>query len=118
MADTLGELGVWFRLCTAAFIGGSLVPGIGGHNPLEAARLDRPAASGPHVDNWRSVYTALDGVGGLSWVYDATELAAFWREALEGRRGLCSQAEQARLFAKAQSGAVDAAVRRLLDLLG
>ncbi|HEX8569626.1 MAG TPA: glycosyltransferase N-terminal domain-containing protein [Caulobacteraceae bacterium] len=117
VADTLGELGVWFRLCTAAFVGGSLLPGVGGHNPLEPARLDRPAASGPHVENWRSVYAALEREGGIRWVRDAAELAAFWRDALEGRRSLCSQAEHARLFAKAQSGAVDDAVRRLLELI-
>ena len=38
IADTLGELGIFYRLATVAFIGGSLVPH-GGQNPLEAARL-------------------------------------------------------------------------------
>ena len=34
VADTLGELGLWYRLANAALIGGSLLPGVGGHNPL------------------------------------------------------------------------------------
>src|SRR4029077_18038512 len=39
LADTLGELGLFFRVAGIAFIGGSLA-GTGGHNPFEAARLD------------------------------------------------------------------------------
>ncbi len=115
VADTLGELGLWLRLSRAVFVGGSLVPGIGGHNPLEPARLDRPAASGPHVSNWRAIYASLDHVGGVAWVRSPTELSAFWDRALGP--GLCNQAEHARLFAQGQTGALDRAVRQLLALL-
>jgi 3-deoxy-D-manno-octulosonic-acid transferase len=117
VADALGELGLWFRQSRAAFVGGSLVPDIGGHNPLEPARLDRPAASGPHVDNWRAVYAALDAAGGIAWTADAAALTAFFRDALDGRTTLCSQAEHARLFAAAQNGAVDLAFAKLKALL-
>ncbi len=48
---------------------------------------------------------------------DADELSEFWRRAVEGHRSLCSQSEHARLFAKAQGGALDAAAERLLALL-
>jgi 3-deoxy-D-manno-octulosonic-acid transferase len=117
VADTLGELGTWLSLCKACFVGGSLVPAIGGHNPMEPARLDRAAASGPHVENWRSVYDALAREGGVAFVQDAAELTGFWRKALDGHGSLCSQSEHARLFAKAQGGALDAAAGRLLALL-
>jgi 3-deoxy-D-manno-octulosonic-acid transferase len=117
VADALGELGLWFRQSRAAFVGGSLIPDIGGHNPLEPARLDRPAASGPHVDNWRAVYAALDAAGGIAWTADAAALTAFFRDALDGRTTLCSQAEHARLFAAAQNGAVDLAFAKLKALL-
>ena len=50
LADTFGELGVWLRLVSIVFIGGSLVPA-GGHNPIEAARLDCAILSGPHMEN-------------------------------------------------------------------
>lgn len=65
VADTLGEMGLWFRLAQTSVIAGSLVPDIGGHNPLEAARLDCPAISGPFVENWASAYAGLDAVGGV-----------------------------------------------------
>jgi 3-deoxy-D-manno-octulosonic-acid transferase len=65
VADTLGEMGLWFRLAGTSVIAGSLVPGVGGHNPLEAARLDCPAISGPFVDNWASAFASLDTAGGV-----------------------------------------------------
>jgi 3-deoxy-D-manno-octulosonic-acid transferase len=60
VADVMGEIGLWFRLARLAVMGGSLVQGIGGHNPLEPARLGCAIASGPYVDNWSSAYQALD----------------------------------------------------------
>jgi 3-deoxy-D-manno-octulosonic-acid transferase len=65
VADTLGEMGLWFRLAGTSVIAGSLVSGVGGHNPLEAARLDCPTISGPFVDNWTSAYAGLEAGGGV-----------------------------------------------------
>jgi 3-deoxy-D-manno-octulosonic-acid transferase len=65
VADTLGEMGLWFRLAGSSLIAGSLVPDIGGHNPLEAARLDCPAISGPFVENWTSAFESLEAAGGV-----------------------------------------------------
>lgn len=64
IADTLGELGLFFRLGDIAVMGGSFLPDIGGHNPLEAARLARPVVYGDHYANWIDVYGAL-GAGGV-----------------------------------------------------
>lgn len=58
VADTLGEMGLWYSLAGLAVVGGSLVPGIGGHNPLEPARLGCPFVAGPWVERW-PVYQAL-----------------------------------------------------------
>jgi 3-deoxy-D-manno-octulosonic-acid transferase len=65
VADTLGDMGLWFRQAGTSVIAGSLVPDIGGHNPLEAARLDCPVISGPFVENWASAFAGLDAVGGV-----------------------------------------------------
>ena len=46
----------------ARHAGGSLVPGIGGHNPFEAARLDCPFVAGPHVEKW-PIYADLAQAG-------------------------------------------------------
>jgi 3-deoxy-D-manno-octulosonic-acid transferase len=50
IADTLGEMGLWYSVGRIAFIGGSLVP-VGGHNPLEAAHFDVAMVLGPDRRN-------------------------------------------------------------------
>jgi 3-deoxy-D-manno-octulosonic-acid transferase len=117
VADTLGELGLWIRLARAVFVGGGWAPGVGGHNPLEAARLDRPLASGPAVENWRSAYDGLDTAGGVRWVRSAADLTAFWAEALDAAPALRRQTEAARAFAAQGAAELERAVPRLLDLL-
>jgi 3-deoxy-D-manno-octulosonic-acid transferase len=63
VADTMGELGVFYRLAGAVFMGGSLVPH-GGQNPIEAVKLGASIVHGPHVFNFTDVYDALDRAGG------------------------------------------------------
>lgn len=74
VADTLGELGLWYRLAGAAFVGGSLVP-LGGHNPLEPAVLGCPVLFGPHMGNFAEAAALLLGAGGAIQVADAATLA-------------------------------------------
>ncbi len=63
IADTLGELGVFYRLCPLVVMGGSFVPH-GGQNPLEPARLGAAVLSGPHVGNFRDIFRLLIASGG------------------------------------------------------
>jgi 3-deoxy-D-manno-octulosonic-acid transferase len=73
IADTLGELGVIYRLAPIVFIGGSLV-GHGGQNPIEAAKLGAAIVHGPHVWNFAEIYSALDAAGGAEMVTDTGKL--------------------------------------------
>jgi 3-deoxy-D-manno-octulosonic-acid transferase len=100
-----------------ALIGGSLVPRIGGHNPLEASRLGCPAASGGYVDNWRGVYASLDAERAVRRIAGAAELAGVWAEALTDDSALREEAARAQTFAARQGGAVEAACARLMALL-
>jgi 3-deoxy-D-manno-octulosonic-acid transferase len=63
VADTLGELGLFYRLSGIVFMGGSLVAH-GGQNPIEAVKLGASIVHGPHVFNFTDVYAALDAAGG------------------------------------------------------
>jgi 3-deoxy-D-manno-octulosonic-acid transferase len=74
IADTLGELGVFFRLAPVAVMGGSFVPH-GGQNPLEPARLGVPVLSGPHVGNFKDIYRMLSDAGGAEVLPSPNELA-------------------------------------------
>jgi 3-deoxy-D-manno-octulosonic-acid transferase len=63
IADTMGELGLFYRLSPIVFMGGSLVEH-GGQNPIEAVKLGASVVHGPHVFNFSDVYEALDQSGG------------------------------------------------------
>jgi 3-deoxy-D-manno-octulosonic-acid transferase len=63
VADTMGELGLFYRLAGVVFMGGSLVPH-GGQNPIEAVKLGAAIVHGPHVFNFTDVYDTLDSAGG------------------------------------------------------
>lgn len=71
LADTLGELDLFYNLADMAFVGGSLVPGIGGHNVIEAAAAARVFVTGPHVEEWREPLQAMESAGGAVVARDA-----------------------------------------------
>lgn len=77
IADTLGELGLWYRLSDVAFIGRSLVPPGGGQNPLEPARLGCSIATGPHIGNFSGHVALLRAAGGLEVTNDVQALTQF-----------------------------------------
>ena len=79
VADTLGELGLFLRLADVVIMGGSFAPAlglppVGGHNPLEPARIGKPAVAGPDASNWASVTHALNEAGGLTVVSTPADL--------------------------------------------
>jgi 3-deoxy-D-manno-octulosonic-acid transferase len=73
VADTIGELGLTYRLAPIVFMGGSLVQH-GGQNPIEAAKLGAAVLHGPHVWNFAEVYAALDAAHGAELVGDGAQL--------------------------------------------
>lgn len=74
IADTLGELGLFYRSCDIAFVGGAINPK-GGHNPLEPARLGAAILHGPHIFNFTETYSDIRAVGGAALVRNERELA-------------------------------------------
>ncbi|MEM9012708.1 MAG: 3-deoxy-D-manno-octulosonic acid transferase [Pseudomonadota bacterium] len=86
VADTLGELGLWYRLAPVSFVGGSLgaaAEEIGGHNPFEPAALGSAILHGPHVANFAEPYRRLTRAGAARAVVDEADLAGAVTELLE-----------------------------------
>ncbi|HEX3673118.1 MAG TPA: 3-deoxy-D-manno-octulosonic acid transferase [Rhizomicrobium sp.] len=75
VADTMGELGLFYRLAPIAFVGGSLVQH-GGQNPLEPARLHCAVMAGPHTGNFTISYDAIFAAQGEGRVHSSGEIAA------------------------------------------
>ena len=115
VADSLNELGVWYRLATLAIVGGSLTPGVGGHNPLEPARLGCPVFAGPHTGGW-PIYEDLinrNAARRLSVDDLASELAS----ALCAPGGLQIMADTARLYVEGEDVRAASNLDRVIHLI-
>ncbi len=88
VADTMGELGLLYRLAPAVFVGRSLAGQQGGQNPLEPARLGCAVAVGPSTANFADVTRRLHDAGGLVVVADTVALTA-WVAAMMGDTAAC-----------------------------
>jgi 3-deoxy-D-manno-octulosonic-acid transferase len=116
VADTLGEMGLWFRLAATSVIAGSLVSDIGGHNPLEAARLDCPAISGPFIENWASAFAALEAADGVVMTTPEALRGALAADLV--RPDLArARAARARAFVDARDIEARAGLSRILELI-
>jgi 3-deoxy-D-manno-octulosonic-acid transferase len=117
LADTMGELGLFFRLADIAFIGGSLVRK-GGHNPFEAARLGCVVLHGPDMANCAAMAKALDDAGAAMPVGDSASLAAAVSRLLGDRAELGTRAAAAaQIVAAAADNVLDLALQRLAPRL-
>ena len=109
ICDTIGELGLFYRLAGVVFVGKSFGPG-GGQNPIEPARIASAILHGPHVANFADVYALLDSAGGAALVRDAEELArTLGALFIDGGR-LRAMARAAAQVVESQTGAVDRTV--------
>ncbi len=118
VADTLGELGLLYRLCGTAFVGRSLVPPGGGQNPLEPARLGCAVAVGPYTANFADAVHRLRTAGALT-VVDGPAALASWAERMlldEQRRAQAGEA--ARRAAMGDPDLPRHVARALLGLAG
>lgn len=117
VADTLGEMGLLYSLADVVVMGGGFLPGIGGHNPLEPARLERPILTGPHTFNATALYADLFADAAAIEAADSAALARHLKGLNDyphiGRR----MGEAALACAQRQGGALDQAMALLEHLL-
>lgn len=108
VADTLGELGLFYRLADVALVGGSLVPH-GGQNPMEPARLGCPILFGPYTFNFAERTEQLLRAGAALRVDppDARALAAAARHVLIDTDEAKRMTDSARLLAESLAGTAE-----------
>ena len=102
IADTLGELGLFYRLCDVSFVGGSLTAK-GGHNPLEPARLGAAILHGPHIFNFVETYAEMRATGGAALVRNDRELASAVRRLFKDAKTRAAMTDAARHAAEANA---------------
>ena len=112
LADTLGEMSLWYDLADQAFIAGSLIDGIGGHNPVEATRSGCAVITGPYTASFDDVYAAYATESAMIVAADADAIADALQSDPAGRM---ARAEQA--LERLTSGAMEETLRALLTLV-
>ncbi|MHA6289399.1 3-deoxy-D-manno-octulosonic acid transferase [Maricaulis sp. CAU 1757] len=115
LTDTLGEMPLWFSLSSAALIAGSLKPGIGGHNPIEATQGGAAVISGPFRDSFADIYATYTRHGALLEAMDSLTLAKAVSSIWAGE-GPAPEAGTSAL-SDASGGALERTLTALLDLL-
>lgn len=116
VADTIGELCMFYALAQVAFVGGSLADR-GGQNPIEAIRQGAAVLTGPHWQNFRDAYGALLRHKGAVEIDGAEALAAAATRILSDADALKSMQEGAATALATLGGALDRTVAALLPLL-
>ncbi len=109
LADTLGELGLWYRLADVVVVGGSLVPH-GGHNPLEPLKLAKVTLTGPHMFNFKDMMPQLEAAGMLKAATTLAELEKEVQIYLQDNKKKAAQVKRIKAFMPQLTGATDAAL--------
>lgn len=116
IADTMGEMGLFYRLAPFCFLGGSLVP-LGGHNPLEPAVLHCAVLAGPHTRSAPAAYDTIFGAQGFGRVSSSADIAREAARLLADPKAAAAAGDAAAQGAARLSGAVDRTIQHLKQLL-
>lgn len=117
IADTLGELGLFYRLAGTVLVGGSLVGGHGGHNPVEPAHLDCALIFGPDMANFADMADALINLGAARRVDGPATLAREVAGFLDHAEIRDAAARSAKTYALEGETVADRVLERLLPIL-
>ncbi len=116
VCDTIGELGLFYRLAGVVFVGKSFAGG-GGQNPIEPARLASAILHGPMVDNFADAYAALDASGGAVEIAESEQLGETLIALFDDAASLRAMARAAGDTVERQSGAVERSMKALQPML-
>lgn len=118
VADTMGELGLFYRVAPLACIGRSFSKdGGGGHNPIEAAQLDCAVLHGPHVQFQQQIYDDMDDAGAALEMHRPQYLIETVRTLLSTNKILKEQQKRAREFAASKTAVIDRVWNHLSPIL-
>ena len=116
LADTMGELGLFYRVAPVVFVGGSLIAH-GGQNVLEPARQDCAIVHGPHMWNFQEIVSEMYRVEATREVADAESLAREVEALLADPAVRARRAAAARGVADAHRGVLDRVLGEMAPLL-
>lgn len=116
LADTMGELGLFYRLAPIVFMGKSLLAE-GGQNPFEPARLGAAVLFGPRMSNFPEMAPAMTACGGAEQVPDEAGLADAVARLLADPALLARRRDAASAWAESEAHVLDAVLDALAPFL-
>lgn len=116
IADSIGEMGLWYRLATVAVIGGSFIPH-GGQNPLEALKLNCPLVCGPHMFNFTQTLEHFLDCNAIEQVADVAALLKTLKPYFADSQHRATMVKRYPEALAPLTGAVNVAANSILDNL-
>lgn len=117
IVDSIGELNKFYQISQVAFVGGSLIPNIGGHNVLEAAAFAKPIIVGPYTANCQKIVSQLKAHNGLKIINNAEELAIQVLDWVSDINLCLKIGENAKNYLIKEAGVVDKIIRIVDEVL-
>jgi len=107
LVDEIGKMGLVYSLSKIAFIGGSLLNGLSGHNPLEPARLDCAVITGAHISSFADTYMSMFAFDAADRILSPEELAPAVFKYMNDAKARNAKAGAAAEFAKSRDAVLD-----------
>lgn len=115
--DTIGEMGLAFRLAPLTFVCGSLIEGLSGHNPLEPARLGSAVLTGGYISSFAESYNAMFSFKAARHILSPDIIGKEVADLLGDKTQLSAMQETARNYAESRDDVLAFAWSELLPLL-
>ncbi|MEK6760211.1 MAG: 3-deoxy-D-manno-octulosonic acid transferase [Deltaproteobacteria bacterium] len=117
LLDTIGELMTFYAISTLAFVGGSLVENVGGHNLLEPAFFSKPVVYGAHLTTYLSMAELLEKAGGGFRVDSEEGLTKILKTLLHDEPLAAKAGAAAKKAVEANRGAAEKTVEAVVGFL-
>ncbi len=115
--DTIGEMGLAYRLSHLTFVCGSLLEGLSGHNPLEPARLDNAVLTGPHIASFADSYMSMIAFDAAQRILDPQIIGNTVTEILADKTRLKELQATAKTYATGRDAVLDFIWKELTPLI-
>ena len=116
VVDTMGELGLFYRLSEIAFLGKSLVP-LGGQNPIEALQLNCAVIHGPYMTNFQWMSEEMTKLGCSIQINNSDELIETVSALLSNNKIRLNMISNGQNFVKSHSSAVKLVAEEINKIL-
>jgi len=115
--DTIGEMGLAYRLSHLSFVCGSLISGLSGHNPLEPARLENAVLTGTNIASFADIYMAMFAFHAAERVLNPDEIGDRVRALLSDTEALDALIQRGGEFAVSRDTVLDYVWTQLISVM-